>query len=479
MVEPQRVELSRGDANKVVLVEIEDPRATSSLEVLKVDATDGTPLAGAEFALWRDSDRNGKVNDGDERIATSTTDSDGLMLFTDQVVWGTDYLLEETKAPEGYGFMTPNPLPVTVTQEQASKTVKLTVKDPRLPNPGIEKVSDPESGSVVQPGTLITYSVTASNTGGMPIPADEAVVVDTLPNGLWFEGMVAADPAQPEPEVTLNDDGTTTLRWQIGELAAGKSKTLRYEAAVLDDVPQGTVLENEAKFLDMRDTTTHLVPTGDLAIVKTANPPSGSFVLVGDEITYTMTVTASGELDQRDVVVADYVPGADPDLSESVKTTYVAGSAKCSGDCSITEPGADGMVIWELGDLRAGESRSVSFSVEVDKVNATGTGTVHVGDVLNVAWVESVAVPPTASNRTEHPVSVVLGTKVTNPPKPKPAKPGTAPVRHTPPVKTVGKNLPRTGAEIGTALWLGGALLLLGGAVVLVTRERKRPAHRQ
>ena len=328
--------------------------------------------------------------------------------------------------------------------------------------PGVDKTSDPASGSAVQPGTTVTYTVTASNTGDVAIPADEAVVTDTLPAHLTFGQMTSATPAQPEPSVTDNPDGTTTLRWEIGELGAGEDVVLEYTATVSDTAPQGTVLENRAEFLAQFDSTTHVVPTGALTVVKTADPVSGSGVIAGDRITYTLTVTATGGLDQRGVVVSDYVPGSDPALPQSLDTTYVTGSAACSGagTCTVTGPGADGRITWGLGTLTAGTSRGVTFAVTVDAVSATGSGTVPVGDVVNVAHAASSDTPTVTSNRVTHPGGVVLGVKIGAPQPPAQTK-------------VLGVNLPRTGVEAGIGILAGGLLLLTGAGMVLATRRRR------
>ena len=58
----------------------------------------------------------------------------------------------------------------------------MTVTNTRNGIPGLDKTSAPADGvAQVAPGDLINYSVTVSNTGGLPITGP---VVDTLPAGL-------------------------------------------------------------------------------------------------------------------------------------------------------------------------------------------------------------------------------------------------------------------------------------------------------
>ena len=110
----------------------------------------------------------------------------------------------------------------------------------------------------------------------------------------------------------------------------------------------------------------------------------------GDTLTYTLTVSATGNLNQPGVVVSDYVPGYDPARPTSGKTTYVAGSATCvgAGTCTVTQPGADHKISWALGDMAAGTTRQVTFKVVIDEVKGAPGETVAV-DILNAGAVQS------------------------------------------------------------------------------------------
>ena len=97
-------------------------------------------------------------------------------------------------------------------------------------------------------------------------------------------------------------------------MTRGDTVELTYTVTVDEDAPEGAVLVNRAVLFSLEDTTTHVVPTGDLTIVKQVSPVAGNGVVVhfGDTLTYTLNAVASGDLDQPDVVVTDYVPGFDP-----------------------------------------------------------------------------------------------------------------------------------------------------------------------
>jgi uncharacterized repeat protein (TIGR01451 family) len=193
--------------------------------------------------------------------------------------------------------------------------------------------------------------------------------------------------------------------------------------------------------------------TGGLTISKAVSPVAGNGVVVnfGDTLTYTLTVNATGEIDQHDVVVTDYVPGHDPARPTSGSTTYVNGSAACSGSCTVDQPGSDGLITWHLGDMPKGTSRTVTFKVTINTPAANADGSIPAVTVLNAGAVQSVKVPKTPSNEVKTPVSAVL------------------------PVK-----LPRTGAAlpVGPTLAGGLGLVMMGLVLMAAAGRRQHGQHR-
>ena len=69
----------------------------------------------------------------------------------------------------------------------------------------------------------------------------------------------------------------TTITWTVTLAPAdpdstADEKTFTYAVTVNADAPHGAVLVNTARFLGLEDTTTHVVPTGALTIVKAVSP---------------------------------------------------------------------------------------------------------------------------------------------------------------------------------------------------------------
>ncbi|WP_261560880.1 isopeptide-forming domain-containing fimbrial protein, partial [Frankia tisae] len=102
----------------------------------------------------------------------------------------------------------------------------------------------PATGSTVQAGDTITYTVTGANTGKTALTP--ATIKDDLSavlnNAAVVPGSLKATvDGAPVAAPTLSG---TTLSW-TGFLEAGKSVVLTYEVKVNDGVAAGTVLNNK------------------------------------------------------------------------------------------------------------------------------------------------------------------------------------------------------------------------------------------
>lgn len=242
------------------------------------------------------------------------------------------------------------------------------------------KDSDPVSGSTVEVGSTIKYSVTVKNTGNAT--AKYVHVRDYIPTGTTY---VAG---------SASDDGAYSTNgyaeWVLKDLAAGASKTVTFSVTVNDDAPK--VIRNVALY-EMHDTNpgtpgtvtddpststnevTHnlkVVPTtppspGDpdaaMAAVKSANPVSGTKMNRGDEIEYSITIsnTSGNGAILQFVPVRDIIPDG---------TTYVADSISYSGDArSVSKAYIAGSnsVQWVIQNIDDGGSETLTFKVKIDK----------------------------------------------------------------------------------------------------------------
>ncbi|WP_260457015.1 isopeptide-forming domain-containing fimbrial protein [Rhodococcus qingshengii] len=278
-----------------------------------------------------------------------------------------------------------------------------------VPGFTLAKTADPISGSTVQAGESIKYTVTGTNTGKTKL--DPVQINDDL-------GAVLNNAAVVPGSLKATIDGAsvavptlsgTTLSW-TGVLEAGKSVVLTYEVKVNDGVAAGTVLNNKVTGTAKPPTgpditpppveTNHSVP--GFTVAKTADPASGTGVNAGQTITYTVTGTNTGKTTLNPVVLTD-------DLSKVLdNATLVDGSLKATVDgVDGAAPTLSGTTLTWTGGLEAGKSVVLTYQV---KINAGVAG----GTLINNK-VTGTAKPPTGPEITPPPVTTehpVLSPKI-------------------------------------------------------------------
>ncbi|MEE6289141.1 isopeptide-forming domain-containing fimbrial protein [Georgenia sp. MJ173] len=275
----------------------------------------------------------------------------------------------------------------------------------------LTKSSDPASGETVLPGEVITYTVTGTNTGETVL--DPAVLTDDLSGVLAHAGynddVTATIGGVATGEVALEG---TTLTW-TGVLAAGQEVELTYSVtvdedaagAVVDNIVTGSATPpNGPPIVPPPGQTEHPVPGFDLD--KVSDPSSGSTVLPGEDITYTVTGTNTGATVLDPVVITD-------DLSE------VLAHAEYNGDAVAVVDGEEagelavvGTTLTWTGELAVGQSVTITYSVAVDEDAA---GAVVANTVTGEATPPGLPplVPPPVG--TEHPVPGFEITKISDP----------------------------------------------------------------
>ena len=79
------------------------------------------------------------------------------------------------------------------------------------------------ANATVNAGEAATYTITYENTGSAA--AEDVVITDTLPADVYYSVALDQGAGPPPDSVTLNPDGTTTLIWMVGAVAAGSVPT--------------------------------------------------------------------------------------------------------------------------------------------------------------------------------------------------------------------------------------------------------------
>ncbi len=419
------------DSYDTITVEVINVRQTGSVEVRKSVVGD---LAGAtsDFSVLLDCDGTASdralvlnaANDWSARVGGIPT--------------GLQCQVTEPTVPPGWNLTSISPAGKFVVQ--AETVVSVSVTNTRAT--GAISVTKVLQGTVSGAATSFTFDVDCPGTA-----YDQSLTVDVTTGA-----SASAATRQIPAGLTCTVTERATPDWTLTSV-----------------VPTGGVVS-----VGSTVTFTNQRRQGAMTISKEVSPVAGNGVVVdfGDTLTYTLTVRATGDQVQPNVVVTDYVPGFDPARPGSGKTTYVPGSARCvgGGTCTVTEPGAQGLITWALGEMAGSTTRQVTFQVVIDDISGEPGETI-VADIINAGAVQSDRTPRTGSNEVSTPVTKVLPVKEGRQP------PANQPPANQPPAGQTGV-LPRTGADLPTVPLVSTALFLLCMGVLLTELGRKRGVHR-
>ncbi len=388
------VEIGEDDPDgKVFSAPFVNAKGVATLRLVKTDGATSAPLAGVTFELYALGEGGEAVGDALER---ATTAEDGSVTLTHGFpeTGSARFALREVAAPDGYAAPA---APIVLACDDGV----LSVANPRESG---AQMGDAVGGApVVEVANVPTATLSLSKEvlpaeGGSGLTDDQrnqaftfdvAVTVPeacALPERLAVS--VASDGGEPEEtEVAVAADSTDPARGTFGlGLSHGQTATVSglpvgtevevtegdapgYQA--VDKVLEG-VVESDGCALGF--TNTAVWP--DLSIEKsqsaTGDPDSftdGPLAVVeGQTVTYRVTVTNGGDDAARGVTVTDAVPQApvEPAGADGPALAYVDGSARVvdgAGEASYDD--GTKTVTWVLGDVPAGESRTVEFQVTV------------------------------------------------------------------------------------------------------------------
>ena len=357
---------------------------TGSAEAKDVVITDDIP-AGLTL---------GKINDGGERIG-------------DTIVWKIGALASGAEREVSYTVKVPEVEEYTEWTNIAYASFENDPENPIEPDPNdphhkdrkrrpsnevvidegapalkIEKTQAVNDGEqtkekqTVKGGDEVTYYIKVTNTGS--IAAEDVVVTDGVPEGLTLG--------------TINDGGEligNTIVWEIGELEVKGSVTVSFTVTV-PEVKEYTVWKNIAELSfgndpedppeepdDPADEPTE--PDPDDPHRNRKRRPSNEVVIVegapvleiektqavndgeqtkekqtvkgGDEVTYFIKVTNTGDVTAEDVIVTDEIP-------DGLTLVTVNDGGERLGDT----------IVWKIDSLAAGADVTVSFTVTVPEV---------------------------------------------------------------------------------------------------------------
>ncbi|WP_226701838.1 isopeptide-forming domain-containing fimbrial protein [Microbulbifer elongatus] len=215
-------------------------------------------------------------------------------------------------------------------------------------------ITKDDGGISTTPGGSITYTLEYANIGGFD--AEDTVITETLPDNVTF------DVANSDPRWVDQGDGTLTL--DLGTVASGESGSVTFTVIVDNPLPAGVeeiLNETEIDYgggngpdqnlsNNTDDDTTPIDAAPDYVIDKIENfeDPANP----GDSIEWTIVVTNEGNQDGTGVVITDALP------STNLFSEFTA------SDGGVIDLNA-GTVTWDIGDLDAGETVSVTLTAVV------------------------------------------------------------------------------------------------------------------
>ena len=263
---------------------------------------------------------------------------------TRTVTWIVDLAKGESKVfsviavVSGYGNVT-NSLVV------GNKTTGVNVTVPEI---NLEKTVDNEIPNF---GDNVTYTVTVTNDGIGD--ANNVVITDVLDKGLKFLNATGN---------FTYDEKTGTITWTV-DLAKGETKIFNVNVTVLGYgvLPNTVAVGNK--------TAVRNITVPEIITVKEVN---SSDIHIGDEITYTITVSNSGKINATNVVIRDILPEGLKFINASNGGVYD----------SVT-----GIITWIL-NITANSTVDLTADVCVNK-SGNITNTVNVGNKTSNCTIES------------------------------------------------------------------------------------------
>ena len=249
------------------------------------------------------------------------------------------------------------------------------------------------SSNEVNYDDIVELVVTVKNNG--PNDASGVIVKNTLPDGLVYvsDNITDSDYLSTKSRLMASSQGydSSSGEWSVGDLANGDEASISILAKasfVGTKELKSTVSANELKASEDYSTKLTVDPVSDLAIDISVDKTE---INVGDEVTYTITVSNNGPNDASGVKVTD---------SQLADFTFVSASS----DDYDSSSG-----VWSVGELSNGSSVKLTVTVKIDNAgNYSNSATVSVnGNDVNSsndeASSEIVAVTEAENNNETEP----------------------------------------------------------------------------
>jgi uncharacterized repeat protein (TIGR01451 family) len=224
-------------------------------------------------------------------------------------------------------------------------------------------------------GTDFEYGILVTNDG--PSMAENVVVVDTLP--LELSVVTIHQPGNGSCGTVQGEDGNVRVTCMLDTIPAGEARVITIRVHVPSDVPDGTVLFNQAvvssDIFDPDNSENISVARSEISAMvdlKVSKKDTPDPVVAGQELQYLITAENRGPSDAQDVRVIDDLP-ADVEL---VSAGVIGGTGSCAA-LPLQK------LTCQLGTLKAGATAQIAVVVRVDPDVPCGS------DLINDVHIES------------------------------------------------------------------------------------------
>ncbi|MEE8390525.1 MAG: PKD domain-containing protein, partial [Anaerolineae bacterium] len=268
------------------------------------------------------------------------------------------------------------------------------------------------SGGEPHPGEVVTFTVKFGNRNAWPgmDPSYGSYITDTLPPAMEY--ITATAPWDPNQRWDPDEiTGTTSIRWGWGTLWPNDANYFDIVARITDTAQSGDVITNVIEIHNDNPNDVDLFPDNDvfelpvtiLDPVFEVGKVYQSSRVAGTVVTYTLTVTNSGNYPGTNVVLSDTVPAYLENVSSGgtllfdwlwwqlgpiapytgTDTAQFNATLPCTAGLDIVND--DYGVRWSDKGVSGPEGDPVTFTVLAPTINAAFThtlGTIIAGDTV-------------------------------------------------------------------------------------------------
>lgn len=252
---------------------------------------------------------------------------------------------------------------------------------PQAPQVTIQKIAPPEA----QVGKPATFQIKLKNTG--PVAAFNVEIRDVIPKGARLTATT--------PKASAGVGGE--LLWKLGTLKPNDEITVEVQIVPLDEGPIGSV----ASVSFSADASAQTISTKPQLVVKTSAPPN---VLIGDNVTLTVTVSNPGSGVAHKVVLEERVPpglqtAGGPELENEIGDLKPNETRQLELKLTAIQPGPFTNVLIARGDVNLKVEDRLNIEVLAPRLEMNIEGPKRRFLEREAAYTLSVSNPGTAPAR--------------------------------------------------------------------------------